>query len=108
MSLREVLIDWLEVVDPDCTDALSPPEQREFCADWYSEDYDPLLDALAETLARTPAIRNELLTAFRGGDFLQLGAVVDKVLRGYLIGSEYVEGRLREIQEQETRYEDSL
>lgn len=108
MSLREVLIDWLEVVDPDCTDALSPPEQREFVSDWYSEDVDPMLDALAETLVRNPTIRHQLIASFRAGDFLQTGAVVDKILRDYLIGSEYVEGRLREVQEQETRYEDSL
>ena len=104
MSLRDVIKDWLEVVDPDCTDALSPPEQREFCADFYSEDVDPMYDALVETLARTPAIRHELLDAFRHGDFMQMGAVVDKLLRNYLIGSEYVEGRMREVQEQEARY----
>ena len=108
MALREILIDWLEVVDPDCTDALSPPEQRDFCADWYSEDVDPLYDAIVETLARTPSARHELLDAFRHGDFMQIGAVLDRILRGYLIGSDYVEGRMREVQEQEGRYEDSM
>lgn len=104
MSLRKVLIDWLEVVDPDCTDALPPPEQREFCADVYSAEYDHLLDALAEGVARDTSSRNGLIEAFRDGDFMQLGAVVDKLLRAWLIGSEYIEGRLREVQEQESIY----
>ena len=104
MSLRKVLIDWLEVVDPDCTDALPPPEQREFCADVYSNDYDHLLDALAEGASRNTSARNELIESFRHGDFLQLGAVVDKLLRSWLIGSDYIAARLREVQEQESFY----
>lgn len=104
MSLRKVLIDWLEVVDPDCTDALPPPEQREFCADVYSVEYDHLLDALAEGVARNTSARNEIIESFRDGDFLQLGAVMDRLLRSWLIGSEYVEARLREVQEQESVY----
>ena len=104
MSLRKVLIDWLEVVDPDSTDALSPAEQRFFCADIYACDVDYLYDALVEGVARNTSARHTLLEAFRHGDFMQVGAVVDKLLRDWLIGSEGIEGRMREVQEQESLY----
>jgi hypothetical protein len=47
------------------------------------------------------------VSAYRDGDFLQVGAVLDKALRAYVIGSPFIENEMREAKEQETSYEDS-
>lgn len=108
MSLRDILLDWITGgVEPDGTGDLSPTDQRRFTADVYAEVADYLYDALVETLVRSPQVRSDLLSAYRSGDFLQSGAIVDKTLRGYLINSPDIEQQMREVKEQETSYEDS-
>jgi hypothetical protein len=105
MSLRDILLDWITGgVEPDGTGDLSPADQRQFTADVYSEVPDYLYDALVETLVRSPQVRSDLLAAYRVGDFLQVGAIVDRTLRGYLIGSPDMEQQMREVKEQNSEY----
>jgi hypothetical protein len=105
MSLRDILLDWITGgVEPDGTADLSPADQRQFTADIYTEVPDHLYDALIETLVRSPQIRSSLVSAYRDGDFLQVGAVLDKALRAYVIGSPFIENEMREAKEQETEY----
>jgi hypothetical protein len=92
-------------LDPEGTTRLIPEDQRDFCADVYDTERDFLTDALAESLMSHPATAQKLLAAFRTGDFLQTGAVVDEILRNYLIGSQWIVAELREIQEQESFYD---
>jgi hypothetical protein len=44
------------------------------------------------------------VSAYRDGDFLQVGAVLDKALRAYVIGSPFIENEMREAKEQESEY----
>ena len=105
MSLRDILLDWINGgVEPDGTGDLSPADQRQFTADVYTEVPDYLYDALVETLVRSPQVRSALLSAYRSGDFLQAGAILDKTLRGYLINSPDIEQQMREVKEQNTEY----
>ena len=105
MSLRDILLDWINGgVEPDGTGDLSPADQRQFTADIYSEVPDHLYDALVETLVRSPQVRSSLVSAYRDGDFLQVGAVLDKALRAYVIGSPFIENEMREAKEQESEY----
>jgi hypothetical protein len=105
MSLRDILLDWITGgVEPDRTGDLSPADQRQFTADIYTEVPDHLYDALIETLVRSPQIRSSLVAAYRDGDFLQVGAVLDKALRAYVIGSPFIENEMREAKEQESEY----
>lgn len=108
MSLRDILLDWITGgVEPEATGDLSPADQRQFTADVYSEVPDYLYDALVETLVRSPQVRGSLIESYRDGDFLQVGAVLDKALRAYVIGSPFIENEMREAKEQESSYEDS-
>lgn len=105
MSLRDILLDWITGgVEPDRTGDLSPADQRQFTADVYSEVPDYLYDALIETLVRSPQIRSDFISSYRDGDFLQVGAIFDKALRAYVIGSPFIENEMREAKEQETEY----
>lgn len=106
MSLRSILVEWLDYgVEPDGTFNLSASDQRLLVADVYTVEPSFLQDAVAESLARSPALGAEILAAFRTEDFVQMGAVLDRVLRGYLIGSRWLETELREVQEQEALYD---
>lgn len=106
MSLRKTLLEWLEWgVEPDGTAELSAQDQRLLVADIYTVEPSFLQDALAESFARTPALGTEVLQALRQEDFVQLGATLDRVLRGYLIGSRWLETEFREVHEQETDYD---
>jgi hypothetical protein len=108
MSLRDILLDWITGgVEPDGTGDLSPMDQREFTADVYAEVPDYLYDALVETLVRSPQVRSDLLSAYRTGDFLQVGAIVDRALRAYVIGSPFIENEMREAKEQEAEFVES-
>jgi hypothetical protein len=99
-------LEWLDYgVRPDGTARLSADDQRSLVADIYTVDPAFLQDALAESLARNPSYASEVVQALRTADLLQLGAVVDRVLRGYLIGSNWLETEMREVYEQEATYD---
>jgi hypothetical protein len=108
MSLRDILLDWITGgVEPDGTGDLSPADQCQFTADVYTEVPDYLYDAIVETLVRSPQVRSELLAAYRVRDFLHVGAIFDKTLRGYLIDSPDMEQQMREVKEQNTEYSEN-
>jgi hypothetical protein len=79
--------------------------QRDLCADVYDTERDFLIDALGETLISSPATAQKLIKSFRESDFMQMGSVIDDVLRDYLIGSKWLVNELTEIQEQESFYD---
>jgi hypothetical protein len=106
MSLRKVLLEWLDAgVKPDGTAQLSADDQRSLVADIYTVEPSFLQDALADSLARYPTYANEIVQALRTADLPQLGAVVDKICRGNLIGSNWLETEMREVSEQESFYD---
>jgi hypothetical protein len=107
VSIYTVIRDWVKVVDPGDTADLAAPDQRELCADVFTEEPDHLYDAFSETLVRNPSLRVQLIEAFRHGDFMQVGAVFDRVCRDYVIGSPWLEMELRDAQEKETFYRES-
>ena len=104
MSVRQVLVDWLDRVDPDYPRALPIEEQRELVADIFQEDDGYLFDAFAEGLARSPHLLYQLIEFFREGDFLQLGAAVDKAFMNYVMRGEWLSRELQIVAEQEGRY----
>jgi len=109
MSLRQVFISWLEAgVEPDGTADLTADDQRRLVADIYSVEPSLLQDALAESLAHTPAYGAEIVAALREGDIVHVGAFVDRILRRFLIGSPWIETEMREVQEQESTYDEDL
>lgn len=106
MSLRDVLIEWLESgVEPDGTADLDATEQRDLVADIYTVEPGFMVDALVESFTRKPESAAEVVAALRSADFAQLGAVMDRVLRSHLIGSPWLESELRETHEQESTYD---
>lgn len=106
MALRHVLIEWLDQgVEPDGTSALSADDQRHLVADICTAEPDFLTDAFCESVARYPTYSTEIISALRSADALQMFAVMDRVFRGYLIGSSWLETELREVQEQEAAYD---
>lgn len=107
MSIYTVMRDWVKVVDPSDTPDLAAQDQRELCADIFTEEPDHLYDAFSETMIRNPSLRVQLIESFRHGDWMQLGAVFDKVCREYAIGSAWLEMELRDAQEKETRWSES-
>jgi hypothetical protein len=107
MSLRKVFVEWLNYgVEPDGTADLTATDQRHFLFDVYSTEPDLFSDCVAESLARSPAYAAEILAAFREGDVTQIGAVMDRLMRRFLIGSPWLETELREVQEQEREYDE--
>jgi hypothetical protein len=106
-AFRSVCVEWLQYgLEPDGTTDLSADDQRHFLSDIYGTEPSLLQDCLAESLARSPAYAAEILEAFRTSDFAQLGSVVDRLMRKFLIGSTWLETELREIQEQERNYDE--
>lgn len=105
MALRHVLIEWLEEVSPDGTSRLSADQQRHLVADIYTTEPDFLTDAIYESVARYPTYSTEIVQALRTEDAFQMFAVMDRILRGHLIGSPWLETELRQVQEQEAMYD---
>lgn len=106
MSLRSVLLGWLEGgLDPSGTGRLDAATQRDLCADVYDTERDFLVDALVETLSRNPPMAQKLIRSFRDADFIQVGAVVDEILRDFLVESRWLVNELTEIKEQESLYD---
>jgi hypothetical protein len=105
MSLRKVLIEWIQWVDPHATETLDADDQRQLTADVYTVEPEFLTDAISDSLARHPLYAADILAAYRTNDFLQMGAVLDRMLRGYLIGSKWLESEMREVAEQESMYD---
>lgn len=108
MSIRSVVVEWLEWgLEPGQLDTLTPEEQRHFVADICQAEPEWTFDAFSEGFSRSPAKRVELEQALRDGDFLQLGAVLDSVIRNYIIEtcSEFWEAEFTVVKEQENRYD---
>jgi hypothetical protein len=102
-----VVVEWLEWgLEPGQLDSLTADEQRQFVADVFQADPAWTLDAFAEGFTRLPSKRVEIEQAFREGDFLQMGAVLDSVFRHYTIKTceQFWESEFTQIQQQESDY----
>ena len=107
MSLRNVVLEWINWgCGPGELETLSPDDQRQFVADVIQEDPEWLYDALSETFGRKPGDRVRIVEAFRGGDFLQVGAEFDRALRTWVIETcrEFWDAVFTQIREQNSDY----
>lgn len=106
MSIQSVVTEWLEWgVDADNI-VFDIDDEREFCADVMQSEKDWLLDALSEGLARNPSEAAQLIESFRIADVVQMGALIDRVLRHYILTTcgEFWRSEFTQISEQNSVY----
>jgi hypothetical protein len=102
------VVEWLEWgVEPGALGMLSPENKRQFVADVMDADPDWFHDAIGEFYTRNPGRRAALISNFRDGDFLQIGADIDRAFISYVIDhcAEFWESEFTQIQEQESAYD---
>lgn len=106
MSLRNVIIEWLGWGMSADNLELEVADQREFCADVMQSDKSWLTDALAEWLTRKPGDAANLIEAFRCADALQVGAILDRGLREYLLKHcyDFWVSEFTQVEQQESFY----
>ena len=107
MSLRNLVVEWLEWgVEPGTLEILSPEDKRQFVADVFDADPEWFHDSIGEYFTRNPGARSRLISNFRCGDFLQVGAILDQALVEYVINTcaEFWESEFTQVQEQESDY----
>ena len=107
MSLRNLVVEWLEWgVEPGQLGTLSPENKRQFVADVFDAEPEWFHDSVGEYFTRNPGSRAHLISCFRDGDFLQVGAIIDRAFLEYVIKTceEFWESEFTQIQEQQTDY----
>ncbi len=106
MSLRKAILEWISYgYDEDSIDDLDAEDQRALSFDVYTAEQDFLQDAISEAIGTNPGYRAEILLAYKQADFVQIGAVIDRILRHYLIGSKWLKTEFREASEQERMWD---
>jgi hypothetical protein len=110
VSLRNLVVEWLEWgVEPGQLDTLSPENKRQFVADVFDAEPEWFHDSVGEYFTRNPGVRAHLISCFRDGDFLQVGATVDRAFLEYVIKTceDFWEAEFTQVQEQEGEYDGS-
>jgi hypothetical protein len=106
-TLRTVVVEWLEWgLGAGEMHTLTPAEKREFVADVIQSEPDWLFDAFSEWFMRNPGQRAQLAERFREGDFLQVGAMVDRAFISYVTDTcaDYWLSEFTQIGEQISHY----
>jgi hypothetical protein len=107
VSLRNLVVEWLEWgCEPGQLDTLSPENKRQFVADVFDAEPDWFHDSVGEYFTRNPGARSRLISCFRDGDFLQVGAIIDHAFVEYVIRTcaEFWDSEFTQVQEQEQTY----
>jgi hypothetical protein len=107
VSIRDVVVEWIDWgLEPGQLNSLSPAERREFVADVFQAEPDWLFDSFSEHFMRNPGERAKLAEGFRDGDFLQVGAILDRAFIHHVIETcaDFWESEFTQISEQQSFY----
>ena len=89
VTLRNVILSWISRgFESGDLEVFNPEQQREFGADLMAAETEWFWDAINEGFHRKPLKISEFKEHFRNGDFMQMGAVLDNVIRRYLFDND--------------------